>query len=182
MHHESQHCSSDFFAKRNTAYGKKAKRDVESMAEGKNDGQDTIFELIGRLCGDWRKPWPRIIYVTTSITSKSCEMATNGDRNFDRLIQRLTCFTCSVRHLNTQSTLSSPAGIIIFARMGHTSMRRVLNDVILRYSFHVHRDWEFNVIIFVSCEAPRREQVYRNLIAWRCSLVEQKAEFLWYDL
>ena len=92
MHHESQHCSNDFFTKRNTAYEKKAKRDVESMAEGKNDDQDTIFELIGRLCGDWRKPWPRIIYVTTSITSKSREMATNGDRNFDRLNPEINLF------------------------------------------------------------------------------------------
>lgn len=45
--------------------------------------QDSIFGLIGRSCGDRTKPWPRIIYLTTSITGKSRGMAVNGDRHLD---------------------------------------------------------------------------------------------------
>lgn len=55
-------------------------------------GQDSIFGLIGRLCGGRMKPWLRIIYLTTRITGKSRGMLVNSDSTLIAGIQEINLF------------------------------------------------------------------------------------------
>lgn len=156
-------------------------------AEG-YDGQDSIFRLIGRSCGDRMKLRPRAIYLTTSITGKSRAMVVNGDSALIAGIPKINLFRERTDTWAPKALATSPAVIVILALMARQSMARTLNDVVLRYSFHATEDLVLLSDVF---RCTRRISLRRNkftgetapnFIAWQYSITTEAGILLMRSL
>jgi len=80
----------------------------------RSSDQDSIFELIGRLCATSMKPRLRIIYLTTHITGKSRAMTINGDGTLIAGILEINLFRQRTR---TQSPPARRSRTRVYARL-----------------------------------------------------------------